>query len=402
MGTRLAGSSSSRRRALVRQLVVAALASGAAVAVAATGGCTLTTSFDGLSGGPVDTVDGAPGVPISSEAGPDGGPDATVPDGAVGTDAMPDEAGANVGRLYVFGGVGNVGGAVATVLVADIHADGSLGAWVGTASLPEARSYAEAVAGQGFLAVVGGSGPSGYSTSALIAKTTSTGLGDWSALGQFAIPRIRHGATITNDRLYVIGGTDVSDAAIVDVQFATISATTVGTFASTASLPVPRSRVAVASTTKNIYVFGGSDAASNAVADVYRAPINIDGTLGTFTTTSPLPSPRTHAQATVVATNHILITGGENVTDDALVYDIDTVQGTLGAPRGTLALPAPTDHHATVAFGDHVYVIGGFRNNATRLTDVLVGDVAADGTITRWTPTTSLPMALAYHTAAAF
>ena len=95
------------------------------------------------------------------------------------------------------------------------------------------------------------------------------------------------------------------------------------------------------------------------------------------------------------------MTGGERLSD-VVVYDIDATLGTLSAPRGTLSLPDPTDHHATVRVGNHVYVIGGFRSLGTRLDVVLVGDVSADGTITRWTPTTSLPMPLAYHTAVAF
>jgi N-acetylneuraminic acid mutarotase len=388
-------------RAAVRVFALAAVGLVAVAAVAPAAGCSLLTSFDGLTGGP-DGPDGdvdalvAEGGSIDAAVDAPTGNDATT----AGTDAETGtDAATKVGALYVFGGETDTASSAA-VYVADIHPDGTLGAWQPMPALPENRTYAEAVLGSGFVALVGGSGPSGAVASTFLAMTKGTVIGDWSSLGSFAIPRTRHGATIANDRLYVIGGTDASDAALVDVQVATISSTTIGTFASTSPLPVPRSRIAVASTSKFVYVFGGSDAAGNAVSNVYRAPINVDGTLGTFEGQIALPSARTHAQADIVVPGHVLVTGGEGVTDTAIVYDIDSTLGTLGAPHTTLALP-PTDHHASATFGNHVYVIGGFGNTAARLTDVLVGDVAADGTVTQWTPTTSLPVALAYHSAAA-
>jgi N-acetylneuraminic acid mutarotase len=371
------------------------------VAVVAASGCSLLTSLDGLTGGAGEQPEAGPDAP-ATEGGPDAAADGAdgAFDGAANPDAASNDGGAKVASLYVFAGVTDMA-TVATVLTTDVHADGTLGAWQTATSLPESRSYAQAVTASGFVAVVGGSAPGGFATSTFIAKILPTGLGPWTALGQFGFPRIRHAAALENDHLYVIGGTDPTETPIADVQFASISATTVGGFSSTSSLPLARSRTAVASTPKYVYVFGGSDAASNAVADVYRAAIHMDGTLGAFEVQSSLPSPRTHAQATPVATNQILVTGGEGLAD-VVVYDVDPTLGTLSVPRATLALPAKTDHHATVRFASHVYVIGGFRNVGPRLSDVLVGDVAADGTITRWTATTSLPTPLAYHSAAAF
>lgn len=373
------------------------MAAAASVAGAHAAGCSLLTSLDGLSGGVIETSDGA-GPAAAVDAGSDG-PRA---DAATSGDGAPNDAsGPKVGTVYVFGGATDAG-AVAAVLAADIHADGTLGAWTSMTALPKPRTYGAAVVGQGFVAIVGGSEGGVYAPSTLVSSIGSNGLGGWSALGQFAIPRVRHAAALANDRLYVLGGTDATGASTADVQVAPVSTNAVGAWASTASLPLPRSRIAVASTSKFVYVFGGSDAANMAVVDVNRAAIAIDGTLGAFEAQPALPGARTHAQANVVTPGHILVTGGENVANNAIVYDIDAMVGSLGAPRSTLPLPQPTDHHAMVSFGSHVYVIGGFRNTSVRLADVVVGDVAADGTITRWTATTSLPTTLAYHSAAAF
>ena len=305
-----------------------------------------------------------------------------------------------VGTIYVFGGATDAGN-VATVLLADARSDGTLGAWKTGTPLLETRSYLQAVTGNGFVAIVGGLAPSGYATSTLVARILPSGLGDWTALGQFGIPRIRHAVALANDRLYVVGGTDGADAPTADVQVGPVTALLVGPWASTSTLPIPRSRTAVASTLKWIYVFGGTDSAFNPVTDVNGAPINADGTVGSFQAQPALPTARTHAQATLVTPIQILVTGGEH-TAEVLVYDIDPALGSLAPPRATLALPGPTDHHATVRLGNHVYVIGGLRDAVTRLSDVLVGDLAPDGTITRWTPVTSLPAPLAYHSAVAF
>lgn len=305
-------------------------------------------------------------------------------------------------RIYVFAGTTDTG-TVATVLHADVLPDGTLASWETDAPLPDVRQYAEAAVGIGFVAVVGGTGTTGYKTSTFVAKMTADGgLGDWTELGSFGGPRIRHAAVIQNDRLYVIGGTDNGGTALADVQVAPISAVMIGTFASTASLPTARSRTAATATKSGLYVLGGSDQGSNPITEVTAAPIKSDGTLDTFVNRPAFPSPRTHAQATLVGGGgHILVTGGEG-TAKAVVFDIDSTTGSLGAPRQTLPLPAPVDHHAAVVWANHVYVIGGFRNLAARLSEVLVGDLAADGTVTRWTPTRSLPTALAYHTAVVF
>ncbi len=116
----------------------------------------------------------------------------------------------------------------------------ALGAGKEATPLPETRTYAEAVVGIGLVAVVGGSTSSGCATSTLIAKIQPSGLGDWAPLGQFGIPRIRHAVALENDRLSVIGGTDTTGAATVDVQFAPISTTTVGPWSNTQALTWPR------------------------------------------------------------------------------------------------------------------------------------------------------------------
>jgi hypothetical protein len=368
---------------------------GAALVLA---GCSIFTSLSGLSGGAdPSATDGGDG---GDRDGPSALHDAEASDGTAGGDGSSGDGATKVARIYVFGGATD-SATLATVLHADVLGDGTLASWQTDAPLPDKRQYAQAAVGVGFVALVGGTGSGGDKTSTFVAKIQPGGLGDWTELGSFAAPRIRHAAVIQNDRLYVMGGTDPGETALADVQFAPISAVAVGTFTATAPLPNAVSRFAAVATKTMIYVLGGSDPASNPIAQVASAMIKSDGSLGSFVGQPPLPTARTHAQATLVGTSHILVTGGEG-TGESVVYDIDGTTGSLSAPRQSLALPDPVDHHAAVAWANHVYVIGGFRNVAARLSDVLVGDLAADGTVTRWTPTTSLPAALAYHTAAAF
>jgi hypothetical protein len=354
------------------------------VAAVLAGGCSLLTSLSGLSGGADGTLGegGLDGPTSTAEGGSEGGPT--------------EDGSANGGpRLYVFGGMAGAVN-VATVLMADVRADGTLGAWQPGPSLPETRTYLQATTGIGFVALAGGSTGAGESTATLIARAEDGGLGPWATLGQFGVPRIRHGIALENGRLYVIGGTNNGGDAIGDVQFAPISATSVGPWAATSSLPATRSRTAVASTPTAVYVFGGTDTGSTPVASVYRATIEADGRLGAFAVQPSLPGGRTHAQATRFG-SHIVVTGGEHFADVS-VFDIDANTGSLGAPRATLILPAVTDHHAAARWQSHLYIVGGYR--AGKLSsEVLVGDVDGDGNVTKWTATTPLPQPLGYHTA---
>ena len=116
------------------------------------------------------------------------------------------------GYLYVAGGnTGTTEGStpVTTVSYAAIDANGSLGSWSNTtAALPAARAWGKLLNAGGSLYYVGGQDGDGTSQSTIYYATPSSGnVTTWStATASLPASRTQFGATVWNNRLYVVGG----------------------------------------------------------------------------------------------------------------------------------------------------------------------------------------------------
>ncbi len=145
--------------------------------------------------------------------------------------------------------------------------------------------------------------------------------------------------------LYVIGGqvsfTDAPGGTNI-VYVANVDSTTgaVGTWtASTNSLP--KSLLGLSATVHNgfLYVAGGLDTNGNPVTAVYSAPVNADGTIGTWTTaTNTLPTARAFGTMVVFGGIIYYINGDPNASllpnaqgvGDKDVYYASAVRGKIG------------------------------------------------------------------------
>jgi hypothetical protein len=145
-----------------------------------------------------------------------------------------------------------------------------------------------------------------------------------------------------------------------------------------------------------LYEIGGYTTAYTATVDY--APINANGTLGSWTATTPLLVATD--QATSVAYNgYVYEIGGANPSVAATVdYAPINANGTLGAWTATTSLPTATDQATSVAYNGYVYEIGGNSGTAT----VDYAPIEANGTIGAWTTTTSLLVATTYATSVAY
>ncbi len=120
------------------------------------------------------------------------------------------------GFLYVIAGGPSVQ-AQGDVQFAPINADGSVGAWTPTTSLPLLRRSHASVAWNGFLYVLGGNTPNVLSD-VLAAPFHADGtLGNWEWTNALPAPRYTEGALTANGLLFSIGGFDgAHDSAEVD------------------------------------------------------------------------------------------------------------------------------------------------------------------------------------------
>ena len=145
--------------------------------------------------------------------------------------------------------------------------------------------------------------------------------------------------------IYVLGGqvkfTDVGGTNTVYMASVDSTAGTVGTW-TTLTSTLPKSLLGLTATVHNgfLYVAGGLDTNGNPVTAVYSAPVNADGTIGTWTTaTNTLPAARAFGTMFVFGGIVYYINGDPNASllpnsqgvGDPAVYYASAVRGAVGA-----------------------------------------------------------------------
>ncbi len=399
------------------------------------------------------------------------------------------------GYLYVMGGVAAASGGDCTtgsgstyycngVFYAPINANGTIGSWQSTTSFSTssptmpARGYFGAVVSNGYIYLMGGvtsasSGDCTVSTGqgyvcngVFYAPINANGtIGSWSATTTFSsssptMPaRFGESSVAYNGYIYVLGGdaattTNSGDCAYgLDSQCNGVfsapinSAGTIGTnwtattTFTTTSMPARLSFGAVAYN-GNLYVVGGyadnstsGDCASNVCNGVFYAPINANGTIGSWTATTTFPSssptmPARYGLGTVAYNGYLYVMGGEAAASsgDCTVSDTGTntyfcngtffapinASGTIGSWAATTTFPSgmparadaggnqPHSSLAPVAYNGYLYLMGGMSPASSG--DCTTGSgttyfcngtfytpINTNGTIGSWTATTTFP-----------
>ncbi|MBI4564437.1 MAG: hypothetical protein HY716_07075, partial [Planctomycetes bacterium] len=308
---------------------------------------------------------------------------------------------------------GNNEGLISTALdqvARDVITAGTVGAWSATTALPSVRMAHTSVAYNGFVYTIGGFGANlAYLSDVLVAPLNADGsVGPWTATTALPSARARHGSVAYNGFLYAIGGFDSNTNPIGDVLVASINADgTVGAWASTTALPSGRVYHTSVAYNGFVYVIGGYNGSSS-LSDVLVAPVNADGTVGAWSTTTALPSVRA-AHSSVAYNGSVYVIGG-SVTSDAISQSTNAVlvaplfaDGTVGTWSTSTPLPAGRLLHASVAHDGFLYAIGGFTGTETEpsyiaYSAVLVTPLNADGTVGAWSATTALSSARGWLT----
>jgi hypothetical protein len=284
---------------------------------------------------------------------------------------------------YLVGGEDGTGPTQRTVQVASMQPDGTLGPFADTSPLATARSGpAVAIAGGslyvagGFLPAVTGANPitPTVERGAIAGDGTVTGFADAGVA--LNVERALAGGIVLGPYFYVVGG--ISSTAILgSIERARIGSTGgLSAFTVVAQLGHPRLNPMLVATASQLYVMGGSDG-SVALKSIEQAPLNPDGSLGSFSDASiALNLERNGATASLVG-NHVLVMGGAYGGFDAgavmfpTSIETATVDGTgmLGSfsPLAGVGLQVGRQGHATVVTDWQLTVLGGFT--ATGVTD---------------------------------
>jgi N-acetylneuraminic acid mutarotase len=281
--------------------------------------------------------------------------------------------------------------------------DGTIGTWSVTSSFTGARDRHTSVVNNGYLYVIGGFSEGAPANGRLndiqFATINADGtLGSFNFTTPFPIARIFHSSVVHSGYLYILGGDDPSGQFINDVEYAPINSDgTIGAWNTTTPLPTARHGHRSVVNNGYLYIIGGwSDTAFN---DVQYARINADGTIGSWNSTTPFTTARS-GHSSVVNNGYLYVIGGNtgySILDDVQYARINA-DGTIGAWNTTTPLPAPPRaSHTSVVYKGYLYVIGGGTVESTQLDEVLYAPISANGTIGAWNNTSSLTKVHSTH-----
>ena len=265
--------------------------------------------------------------------------------------------------------------------------NGDITGWTTGTSLPGELSLSQAIVTNNRVYLLGGSTSSGAVSTVYTAPINSDGtLGTWTTGTSLPEAMYASQAIVTNNRVYLLGGFTGS-AAVSTVYTAPINSDgTLGTWTTGTSLPGVVSHSQAIVTNNRVYLLGGHDADST----VYTAPINSDGTLGTWTTGTSLPGELSLSQA-IVTNNRVYLLGGS--TSSGAVSTVYTApinsDGTLGAWTTGTSLPEALFYSQAIVTNSRVYLLGGYTSSA--VSTVYTAPINSDGTLGTWTTGTSLP-----------
>jgi hypothetical protein len=259
-------------------------------------------------------------------------PDGTLGTWTVLTDVLPKALfGGNTfltkTRVYYIGGgikdaIAN--NAINTVFYAPINSDGALGAWVEDTShpLPEARVYGTLFVANGRVNILTGRVNTGADVVNTIYSATinSDGtIGGWSQTS-YPIAVGMPSAIVTLNRVYIAGGYNAAGIQATVYTTTIASDGTLGTWVPATNLPTPLSQGCVIVIKSRAFLVSGYNGVGNGYQpNILTAPINLDGTLGAWTTGSNVTLPVFLAQV-LVTSSKLYIVGGYNAAPVNQVY----------------------------------------------------------------------------------
>ncbi len=315
-----------------------------------------------------------------------------------------DRVFSKITKLAVIAGVS---GLLSLVPLGVAHAGspGSIDSWTTEPNgLPQAQNQFAAVVENGYVYSLGGS-TSGSGSAVFYASLNSDGsVGTWTTSPN-SLPQnnFRLTSTAYNNHIYAIAGRN--GPALDTIYSAPVSPTdgSVGAW-TTETNHLPAGLYYLNSFVYNgyLYVLGG-DNNSNAVDTVYSAPLNSDGSVGTWTL-SPNALPEQMEQAAVVTyDDYAYLIGGWTYADGSLdsVYSAPLgADGAIGIwTASPNSLPQAVSAASFTEFNGYVFIAGGDHYDGSDhiLNTVYSAPLSSDGSIGTWTTSANtLPQALQF------
>lgn len=146
----------------------------------------------------------------------------------------------------------------------------------------------------------------------------------------------------------------------------------------------------------------GQNAGRRNTAETWTARVGADGMLGEWTAGPPLPASRFH-HAAVASGNFIYVLGGLEITSSTKTVFRNRVSagGTLGPWETLDSMPRSRSHEAAFAANGQIYLVGGLDGNPAGpnapLWDVISAPIESDGRLGAWQVSGALDSAYGTH-----
>lgn len=274
--------------------------------------------------------------------------------------------------IYQVGGATSQYGSSLEVNYAHINSDGSLGEWNSTTPLPNAVYNSATVVYNGYIYEVGGApnGGNGSSTTVYVAPINNDGtIGEWSTTSALPQQLAGHSALVNDGFIYAIAGHDTTGGFSNKIYYAPINNDgTIGSWSIGATLPDYSFEGTSVVYDDRIYVLGGLGASFEPSANVYIGNINIDGSISSIQTSGNLMPSAVVEGNSVVNNGYIYTIGGGptfNTEGDEIYYAPINNDGTVGVwQTSSTKLPTPVIKSSSVTNNGYLYSVGGYGNGS--------------------------------------
>ncbi len=217
-------------------------------------------------------------------------------------------------------------------------------------------------------------------------------VGTWSTGTPLPSVKAYSGSVAYNGYVYVLGGFNGDSTA---VYYAPLNPDgSVGSWV-TSSNALPTGLYGTVAVVNNgyVYVIGGYGGSHS--SDVFYAPLNSDGSVGTWTAGTDIPAAMVDISA-AVNNGYLYLTGGNDGTGEfeTVYYAQFNSNGSISNWTASDPMPIATSGARSVVDNNYLYVIGGW-NLGTALDTVRYAPLNNDGSVGSWqTAANNMPAGL--------
>ncbi len=269
-------------------------------------------------------------------------------------------------RVYITGGSDGVNYS-SSVYTAVVNPDGTLGGWTPAGFMPAPRYGHSAVSVKGRIYVMGGYDGSGLKSEVWSAGVSSAGvIGEWIAEAALPGPLYMFSASVVGEKIFISGGFSGSGVTGSVYRADLGSNGLISAWTSLGNMPAPRYAHAMTEADGRLYVTGGNDGAS-AKANVWKAQVSTDGSMGAWSSEADLPSGRYGHSMTAVSNSLFILGGNNGMSSQSAVWKSEiSSAGYAGGWSLVSALPSNRQFASVFSAGGAVYAAGGFDGSSAK------------------------------------